>query len=726
MGNDTEQEHDLSAVRDLLRACYDAETMLRFLLYCGDARLQALREEFAPGDGMTAMVEKVIVHAGRQALLDELLARVAEDNPGQYARFAKRLPAVTARGAYAPPAVPDLDVLPEPGPLPPGSRMPFARNATFTGREEALKALAQGLLGDGQLALVTQAIQGMGGVGKTQLAVEFAWRYGRFFRGVHWMSVAQPEQIGAEIAACGEEMGLRPWADELPEQIEQTLVAWRGGGPRLVVLDNLEDVAAARGWWPRLQEAGVRVVVTARRSSWPGDLGMKLLRVRTFSVAESIEFLRRHLDESRAADGKLQALHERLGGLPLALELAGRYLARQRWLAVGDYLERVTDAMEHASFKQWREELGNPTRHDLGLRATFDVSWEQVEDKGARRVFLAAAWCAPNVAIPCEVLARAAGLDEEECGEALAGLVGLGLLEGEAAGPTIHPLVGEYGRGMRAAGFEPLAAVAVAVSNLASEAWETGLPMRVAPLGAHLWAVAEAAEGPGLEEAGTLWGNVGCHLHDVAEYAGARAALERALRIDKAALGPEHPKVAIRINNLGVVLKDLGDLAGARAAYEQALRIDEATFGPEHPNVATDVSNLGVVLKDLGDLAGARALFERALRIDEATFGLEHPNVARDVNNLGTVLQDLGDLAGAQAALERALRIDEAALGPEHPAVARDVNNLGSVLLDLGDLARARAAFEWALRIWERTLPAGHPNIEMARRWLDLVLREME
>ena len=135
----SENEYDLSAVRDLLRACYDAETLPRFLLYCGDARLQALREEFAPGDGMTAMVEKVIVHTGRQALLGELLARVAEDNPDQYARFASRLPAVV-RGVYVPATVPDLDVLPEPGPLPPGSRMPFARNAIFTGREEALKA----------------------------------------------------------------------------------------------------------------------------------------------------------------------------------------------------------------------------------------------------------------------------------------------------------------------------------------------------------------------------------------------------------------------------------------------------------------------------------------------------------------------------------------------------------------------------------------------------------
>ena len=81
------------------------------------------------------------------------------------------------------------------------------------------------------------------------------------------------------------------------------------------------------------------------------------------------------------------------------------------------------------------------------------------------------------------------------------------------------------------------------------------------------------------------------------------------------------------VNNLGSVLKDLGDLAGARAAYERALKIDEAAFGPDHPNVASDVNNLGSVLKDLGDLAGARAAFERALSIFEKFLPADHPNI---------------------------------------------------------------------------------------------------
>jgi len=97
---------------------------------------------------------------------------------------------------YTPPSLPDPDTLPDVGP--PGWRMPFHRNALFTGRTEPLKRLARALLHDGATStLVTQAVAGMGGVGKTQLAVEFAHRYGRFFHGVHWLNGAQPGALGA-------------------------------------------------------------------------------------------------------------------------------------------------------------------------------------------------------------------------------------------------------------------------------------------------------------------------------------------------------------------------------------------------------------------------------------------------------------------------------------------------------------------------------------------------
>ena len=633
--------------------------------------------------------------------------------------------------SYTPLPPPAPDILPDPGPLPPGFRIPFQRNALFTGRVEPLQALARALLeGDGRSALVTQAVAGMGGVGKTQLAVEFAYRYGRFFHGVHWVNAGEAEGMEAEVAACGEAMGLPDWPEKQPEQIARTLSEWQRGGPRLVVLDNLEEVGAAQEWLARLSGGAVRVLVTARRTDWPGFLGLRALRLESFTPGESRAFLRQYLPDGRVTEADLDALAERLYFLPLALELAGRYLAGHARLPVADYLGRLESIWEHPSMAGWREELGNPTGHDLRLAETFAVSWERVEDETARRLFLLAGYCAPNQAIPCEVLEEAAGIDREACDGALGVLTGLGLLEmgDPGAGPTIHPLLAEYGRAIVPSAPEGegiLGALADALGRLAYQANDTGLPAHFALLRVHVGTVASATQEAGLVRARTLWNELGVHLRAVADYTGAQAAFERALTIDERAFGPDHPEVATDVNNLGRVLQDLGELAGARAAFERALTIDERLFGPYHPNVAIRVNNLGQVLQDLGDLAGARAAYERALAIFERVLGPDHPNVATSVNNLGTVLQGLGELAGARAAFERALAIDERAFGPDHPNVARDVDNLGRVLQDLGELAGARAAFERALEIDERAFGPDHPEVATCVNNLGDVLRAL-
>ena len=284
------------------------------------------------------------------------------------------------------------------------------------------------------------------------------------------------------------------------------------------------------------------------------------------------------------------------------------------------------------------------------------LSWARVPDETARRLLLLAGHCAPNAVIPGELLAAAAGLEDRAGNAALAELAGLGLVRwtADAAGPTLHPLVAEYAQGQAGAA-ALLPALADALVERANAANETDLPARGAPLCPHLARVAAAAEQAGLADVGTLWGNLGYYLHLSADYAGARAACERALEIWERALGPEHPDVATASNNLGRVLQALGDYAGARAACERALQIDERALGPDHPTVATNVNNLGNVLHALGPA---------------------HPRVATDVNSLGRGRQDLGDRAGARAAYERALAIRERVLPPEHPSIRTVRKNL--------------------------------------------------
>ena len=144
---------------------------------------------------------------------------------------------------YTPPLLADPSELPVCSILPPGSHLPYNPNDAFTGRQNELLALAHHLLYATQnrptAIIQPAAISGSGGIGKTQLAVEFCFRYGQFFYGVHWLQADQ--DLNPQIAACGKDMDLIPWPETLPEQVALTLQSWQRQPHRLVVLDNLID-----------------------------------------------------------------------------------------------------------------------------------------------------------------------------------------------------------------------------------------------------------------------------------------------------------------------------------------------------------------------------------------------------------------------------------------------------------------------------------------------------
>ena len=285
---------------------------------------------------------------------------------------------------YTPPPPPPAGELPAPGALPPGSRLPHPRNAVFTGREADLLALGEALLRGDQGALASKLAQGItqpaaatgrGGTGKTQLAVELCYRYGRFFMGVHWVQANQ--DLVAEMAACGQAMGLLPWPEKAPEQAQATLAAWQRGGPggatHLIVLDNLEDPQVLADWLPVLGK--VSILATSRRAEWPPDLGVVTHRLGVLEREESVGLLRKLAPRHKSAEAELEQVAERLGDLPLALDLAGRYLQERPELGVAEYLaelEAEGNLLEHTSLLDWTEH--SPTQHETNVAATFLLS----------------------------------------------------------------------------------------------------------------------------------------------------------------------------------------------------------------------------------------------------------------------------------------------------------------------------------------------------------------
>jgi len=626
---------------------------------------------------------------------------------------------------------------PRPPVLPLISDLVPRRNPNFTGREDLLTRLRTALT-SGQPAALTQAIHGLGGVGKTQLAVEYAYRHADDYDLVWWVRAEEPAALAADYAALARPLDL-PERDE-PDQrlVVQAVRRWLGQHDGwLLVFDNARRPEDLR---PYLPPGGAgHVLLTSRNPHWRALASP--LTVKVMERAESVAFLLKRTGQTdEAAAGQLA---EALGDLPLALAQAGAYISQ-----TGTTFPTYLDLFQTRRTELWEKERP-PLDYPATVATTWDLAFQQIQrasPTGADLLNLCA-FLAPDD-IPQDLLREGAQhlprplaeavADPLKFDEAVAALLQYSLMERTGDALSVHRMVQavardrlpeEAHRRFDGAHRRAWAEAAVRLVNDAFpfESDDVRTWLQCARLLPHALAAAGHAEALHVapEATGRLLNQAGTYLWGRAEFAEAKAAYERALAIWEKQLGLEHPNVASAVNNLGMVLQDLGDLAGARAHCERALAIDEAALGSHHPEVARDVNNLGSVLQDLGDLTGARAHYERALAIDEAAFGPHHPNVARDVNNLGMVLQDLGDLAGARAACERALAIDEAAFGPHHPEVARDVNNLGSVLQALGDLAGARAHYERALAICEKVLGPEHSDVASAVNNLGMVLQDL-
>ncbi|MBZ0320170.1 MAG: tetratricopeptide repeat protein, partial [Anaerolineae bacterium] len=629
---------------------------------------------------------------------------------------------------YEPVPVPDPAIIPERDLLPPGDNLKvkgWTPNANFVGREADLKKIAQCLLhsANGNAMAVTAAM-GAGGIGKTQLAIEFAYRYGRFFHGVHWLS-AISDRLDPEIAACGYAMNLPDFPDKQDAQIERVLAEWAKSAPRLIIVDNAENQDVLKDWLPRLQ--GHRVLITSRRGQWPAHWGVVAHRLDVLTADESRELLRRlapHL--TSAPDAELDMVGEKLGYLPLALDLAGNYMQYRRMTPAAylELLDKQKTLVDSRLFTTWAKEQGilSPTDHDLNVYATFDLSWQRLTSDAPKRLLMGCGYLAPNTPIPLELLTALFESDDdpaESVDMALGKLDEVGLMNRKEDGlPTIHPLIAEFARLQAGEEEDTLAVLADKMARMGHKATGTGIPADFAPIRAHIERLAQQAGSASNMVATALWNSLGYHLHlMLADYGGARVAFENVLRI----LPEDDSNCGKVVNNLGSVLQAMGDYAGAKEHYERALRIDEAAFGPDHPDVATDVNNIGSLFRVMGDYAGAKLMYERVVTI----LPENHPNFSSALNNLGSVLHAMGDYARAKAYFERALRIDEAAFGPDHPSVARDVNNLGSVLQAMGDYARAKEHYERALRIDEVAFGPDHPRIASRVNNLGMVVSIM-
>lgn len=642
---------------------------------------------------------------------------------------AERLRAAEARLARLP-----TSVRPQTGHLASGSRLPFPRNPLFTGRDADLRALAQQLAAGPDANGQAAAAVGPGGIGKSQLALEFALRYGQFFAGgVFWLDLSTASNVPAEICQCQGAVEPEHQADfgRLPQgvQLKLILAAWQSPLPRLLIFDNCLSDHLLETWRPPV--GGCRILITSRHLVWPLAVGVQSQVLGVLPRADSLALLRKFRPDLPPTDPGLNALAGEAGDHPLALYLAGRYLEHYRDVALGQPTAYLT-TLRQALRQDGNRSVG--AGHEPKIAAAFRINSDVLDpihpvDALASQALAQAACLAPDVPIPRAVLPLARQIDPQSDAarlfeEALRRLARLGLIEEGAQGTLWLPRVLARLVLAQIAGSTVPEQVELALLSEAERLNAAGQAAALQSWQVHLAWVARSAERRRSPLAARLYNELGYHARLRGALAQARIYHERSLSLGQATLGRDHPDLVTWHNNLGRVLKLLGDLPGARQNLERALAIGQQAFGPESEDVATLHNNLGLLLHDQGDLANALPHFEQAVAIGARTLGPDHPAMAIRHSNLGRLWFNLRGLANARAHFERALAIGEQALGADHPDLAARHDSLGQALHALGDLDGARTHFERALALGAPALGPVHPEVMTWQSHLGRVRRE--
>ena len=605
---------------------------------------------------------------------------------------------------------PNPKKLSEPGHLPPASIVPYQRNLDFTGRREGLLHLARLLLPwpgvNGNFTRVA-AITGMGGIGKTQLAVEFCYRYGRYFPGgVFWLNFADAHNIAAEVATIGGEqgMGLYREAEQLTsfDRVGRVRRAWQEALPRLLIFDNCEDEELLAEWLP--VSGGTRVLLTCHGSHWSHDLRVAEWPLQVLNPLESVAFLSQLAPE--LPHNEALEIASELGHLPLALQLAGGFLQRYRQVSPNRYLLQLREMglIRHPSL-QGRGVSHSPTGHELNVFHTFDISFEQLDpadeiDYIARQLLARAACFAPNTPIPVKLLQAtiiSGDLDLEailQAEDGLERLVALGFLKKEGSkSVVIHRLVAAYANETSATNEEAVAAVGNMLVKVLSTSLVQQGHLGQMPIAAnHLQRVTKMALSAKASMAVRLGTLLGHHLRDFADYDGAREAMERVLAASNLTNNKE--ELASAWIELARAQRSLGQDQESLNSAEQAEHLLRTEGSSSTEMLAHVLHRKGWALFMLGRAEEAITTAEEALSLSRK---------AKSGSGTISILNLLGEVHSyLLERYETAVQYIDDAL-----EIARNMENVraeAALLSNLGEIVERQGDFEKAFHLYHKAM----------------------
>ncbi len=600
--------------------------------------------------------------------------------------------------------------------------VPYLRNPFFTGREKILEAL-HARLGINQIGTLVPpyALHGLGGIGKTQIALEYAYCNALEYSAIFWLRAETVESVMFSMRGIAEVLQLPGRDDKDQERVVAAVLRWLSSHHQwLLIWDDLEDLNLLQRFLPSARQGAI-LLTTRQQALGLFARGINLLPMEQ---EEGMRFLLRRskMLEPEVTSEQMQQfagsmpikyataaeLVTAMGGLPLALDQAGAYI-EETGCSLSAYLQRYKRRRAHLLDRRGLRG-GN---HPHSVATTFRLASEQMEQEQPAAALLKVCAFLHAEAIPEELFITGAvhlgpelaplADNSSRFDQAIIVLRSLSLVQRQAETGTLslHRLMQAVLREQMSEQEQMLwlkrviNALNVVFPQVIHEVW--GQCERLLP---HALAVtAFIPDQAGNQEVVEVLRKAAAYLRARAQHQQAEPLYQRALSIGERVLGPAHPDVAFSLNGLALLYAEQGKYEQAEPLYQRALSIGEQVLGPAHFDVAQLLNGLATLYWRQGKYEQAKPLYEQALHIREEALGAEHPETTDLLNGLAFLYMEQGKDEQARLLCWRTLHIWKRALEANYPDLAYPLNN------------RAEQGKEGqALYIWEH-VGAQYPHV---------------
>ena len=621
--------------------------------------------------------------------------------------------------------------------------VPFGRNKDFVGRESILTQLLERIPpGVDEDDCQRTAIEGLGGVGKTQIALEAAFqvRDEHQDHSVFWVPAVDATSFENAYREIGRQLKVAGIDEDKADvrSLVKTALGHERAGRWLLIVDNADDIELLFGntetmalcdylpfsrkgsilFTTRNHEAVVRLDIPERN----------VIIAAEMSRAEAVELLQRSLRGNQTRDTKsTTSLLDLLANLPLAIKQASAYMAKTG-MSTTKYLDycQLSDKNLIRLLSKAFEDRGRYKSIRNPVATTWLISFNHISRGNQLAANYLRFMCfLAEKEIPLSLLPPVD--DELEVAEAIGTLKAYAFIteREESSSFDIHRLVRLAMQNWLDEEGEREMCITEVIQRLAEafpfpryenrDVWTKYLP--------HAQTALEFREDSTDEEAEwRLLFNVANSHSILGKYQEAEQMHRQTLELKEKMLGREHPDTLGSMNNLALVLDSRGKYEEAEHMHRQTLELREKAQGKEHPRILDSIDNLAVVLYRQGKYEEAEQMHRQALEGYEKMLDKEHPDTLDSMNNLALVLDSRGKYEEAEQMHRQTLELKEKVLGKEHPATLSSMNNLAIVLNSQGKYEEAEQMYRQTLELKENVLGKEHPDTLISMNNLALVL----